>query len=112
MAKELEGPKMEIHIDLLWMILKKYQIGKCMAMRETWILVQEIHHHSWQTSTWNEQMSISSTCTQMDNQRKDHTDPKHYDVENTSSTNKGRDLFIANELQIVPWGTERMPQRI
>ena len=65
----------------------------------------------------------------MDDQRKDHIDPKgpkqrnspkqlqthnlpidH--VENINSTNKGRDLQLANELQIVPWGAERMPQRI
>ena len=35
-----------------------------------------------------------------------------YDVENTYSTNKGSDLFLANKLRIVPWGTERMLQRI
>ena len=32
--------------------------------------------------------------------------------ENMNSTNKGRYLLLANKLQIVPWGTERMPQRI
>ena len=34
------------------------------------------------------------------------------DVENINSTNKGRDLLLANKLWIVPWGTERMPQKI
>ena len=60
----------------------------------------------------------------MDDQRKDHIDLKRppkrnrstqlqahnvpiYVMENTNDTNKGRDLFLANEL----WRTERMPQR-
>ena len=34
------------------------------------------------------------------------------DVENINSTNKGKDLLLANKLQIVPWGAERMLQRI
>ena len=36
-----------------------------------------------------------------------HTD----DVENINSTNKRRELLLANKLWIVPQGTERMPQR-
>ena len=65
----------------------------------------------------------------MDDQKKDHIDPEGPsqenrpkqlqtynlptdDVENINSTNKGRDLLLANKPQIVPWGTERMPQRI
>ena len=35
-----------------------------------------------------------------------------YDTENTNSKNKGRDIFLANKPWIVPWGTERIPQRI
>ena len=93
------------------------------------ILVQEIHFHSRQTSTRNEQMPTKSTRTQMDDQRKDHIDPKGpkqrnrpkqlqthnlptNDVENTNSTNKGRNLQLTNNPRIIPWGTERMPQRI
>ena len=34
------------------------------------------------------------------------------DVENINSTNKGRDLLLTNEPQIVPWRTERILQRI
>ena len=34
------------------------------------------------------------------------------DVENINSTNKGKDLLLANKPRIVPWLTERMPQRI
>ena len=65
----------------------------------------------------------------MDDQRKDHIDPKgakqrnHHkqlqthnlpteDVENINSINKGRDLLFANEARIVPRGAERMMQRI
>ena len=39
-------------------------------------MVQEIPLHSRQTSTRNEQMSTRSTRTRMDDQRKDHIDPK------------------------------------
>ena len=86
--------------------------------------------HSQQTSTRNEQMPTRSTHTWMDDLRKDHLDPKgpkqsnhpkqlqtHNlpigDVENiNSTTNKERDLLLANKPQIVSWGTERMLQRI
>ena len=42
---------------------KKYQTGKHQAMMEYMILVQEIHLHSRQTSTRNEQMLTRSTST-------------------------------------------------
>ena len=65
----------------------------------------------------------------MDDQREDHIDPKEpkqrnrpkqlqtynlpiEDVENINSTNKGRDLVLANNLLLVSWRTERVPQRI
>ena len=65
----------------------------------------------------------------MNDQRKDHLDPKEPkqkncpkqlqthnlptdDVENINSTNKGRDLVLANKPWIVPYGAERMLQRI
>ena len=74
-------------------------------------------------------MLTKSTRTRTDDQRKDHIEPKvhkqrnHYkqlqthnlptdDVENIDSTNKGRDLLLANKLPFVPGGTERMPQWI
>ena len=67
--------------------------------------------------------------TRINNQRKDHIYPKRLkqrnlpkqlqthnlptnDVESINSTNKGRDLRLANKLHIVPEGEERMPQRI
>ena len=94
-----------------------------------WILVQEIRLHSRQTSTRNEHMPTRSTCTRTDDSRKDHIDPEgptqgdnpkelqtHNlltdDEENINSTNKGRDLLLVNKPQNVPWGTDRMLQKI
>ena len=74
-------------------------------------------------------MLTKSTRARMDDQRKDHIDPKgpkqrnhpkqlqaHNlptdEVENINSANKGRDLLVANKLRFVPWTTERMLQRI
>ena len=74
-------------------------------------------------------MPTRNTRIRMDNQRKDHIDPKvpkqrnrsnqlqtHSlptdDVENINSTNKGKDLLLANMPQIVLWEAERIPQRI
>ena len=65
----------------------------------------------------------------MDDQRKDHIDikknkqrnrPKQLqthklptdDVENINSTCKARDLQLPDKPQTVPWGAERMTQRI
>ena len=65
----------------------------------------------------------------MDDQRKDHIDPKGPEqrnrpgqlqtnnlptdhVENINSTNKERDLLLVKKPWIVPRETERMPQRI
>ena len=42
----------------------------------TWLLVQETHLHSRQTSTRNEQMSTRRASTWMDDQRKDYINPK------------------------------------
>ena len=41
-----------------------------------WLLVQEIHIHSRQTSTRNEQMPTRRASTWMDDQRKDYINPK------------------------------------
>ena len=93
-----------------------------------WFLVQEIHLHSRQTSTRNEQIPTKRKRTRMEDQREDNIDPEvsnqrnqseqlltHYlptdDVENINSTNKGRDLPLAIKPHIVLWGRERMPQR-
>ena len=65
----------------------------------------------------------------MDDQRKDHIDPEgpaqgNYpkqlqthnlltdDVENFNNTSKGIDLLLTNQPRTVPWGAERIPQRI
>ena len=95
----------------------------------TWLLVQEIHLHSRQTSTRNKQMPTRCASTWMDDQKKDYINPKGpkqrdcskqlqthnlptNDVENTNSTNKGKDQPLTNKPRIVPWRTERMPPRI
>ena len=75
------------------------------------------------------QMPIRTSRTKIDDQRKVHTDPKgpkqrkhpkqiqtHNlptdDGENINRINMERNLPFANKSQIVPWGSERMPQRI
>ena len=85
----------------------------------TWFLVQEIRLHSRQTSTRNEQTLTRSTGTRLDDQRKDHIDPKGpkqrnsskqlqtnnlpaNDVKNTNGTNKRKDLLFTNKPRIVP----------
>ena len=106
------------------MTLKNIKLENVRSWWNTWFLVQEIHLHSRQTSTRNEQMPINSTRTRIDDQRKDHTDSKQRnrpkqlqthnvltdDVENINSTYKGRNLLLANKLWFVSWRTERMPQ--
>ena len=74
-------------------------------------------------------MITTSTNTWLNDERKDHIDPKGpkqrncskqlrtdypptYDVENINNTNKRRDLLLTNKLWIFPWRTERMPQGI
>ena len=74
-------------------------------------------------------MPTRRASTWMDDQRKDHINPKGpkqrncskqlqtnnlptNEVENTNSTNKGKDLLLTNKPRIVPWRTERVLQRI
>ena len=73
-------------------------------------------------------MRTNSTRTRVNDHRKEYIDTKGpkqrnrhkqlqthnlptNDVENINSTNKGRDLLLANKPRIVPWRTERMLQR-
>ena len=69
-------PKAKIHIDLLKMILKNIKLENTSPWRNTWFLVQKIHLHSLPTNTRNEKMLSRSTRTRMDDQRKDHINPK------------------------------------
>ena len=67
-----EGSEMEIHVDLLRTTLKKnIQLESVRTWWNTWLLVQEIHLHSRQTSTRNEQMLTRRASTWMDDRRKD-----------------------------------------
>ena len=85
----------------------------------TWLLVQGIHLHSRQTSTRNEQMPTRRASTWLDDQRKDYINPKGpkqrncskqlqsdnlptNDVENTNSTNKGKDLLLLTNRGLFP----------
>ena len=59
MTRELEGheegPRVEIHTDLLKTTLKKISNWKTQGTWwNTWFLVQQIHLHSRETSTRNE----------------------------------------------------------
>ena len=78
---------MEIHIDLLKTTLKNIKLENARPWWNTWILVQEIHLHSRQTSTRNEQMPIRSIYTQMDDQRKDHIYPEGHPLKGTAPNN-------------------------
>ena len=130
-TREVEGleesPKTEIHIVLLKRTLKRISNRKTPG--HTWVLVQEIHFHSRQTSSKNEQMPTRRTSIWLDDQRKDFIDPKvskqrdsskqlqtdnlpTNDLENTNSRNMGKDLQHAKKSGIVPWRRERMPQMI
>ena len=70
MTKELEGleegPKAEIHIDLLKTTLKNIKLENARPWWNTTFLVQEIHLHSRQTSHRNEQVPTRSTSTWLD----------------------------------------------
>ena len=85
--------------------------------------------HSRQTSARNEQIPTRRASTWLNDQRKDYINPKgskqrNYfkqlqtdngptnGVENTNSTNQGKDLLLAKKPGIVPRRTERMPQKI
>ena len=82
-----EGPKAEIHLDLLKTTLKNIKLENARPWWNTWFLVQEIHLHSRQTSTRNEQMPTKSTHTRMDDQRNNHIDPKRTQAKEPPQTN-------------------------
>ena len=69
-TRELEGleedPEMEIHVKM----------ESARPLWNTWLLVQEIHLHSRQTSPRNEQMLTRRASTWLDDQRKDYINPK------------------------------------
>ena len=77
MTEELErleeGPKVEIHINLLKTTIRNIKLENVRPWWNTWFVVQEIHLNSRQTNTRNEQMPTRSTRTRMDDQRKDHS---------------------------------------
>ena len=81
MSKELEGleegPKAEIHINLLKTTIKKnIKLENARTWWNICFFVQEIHLHSRQTSSRYEKMLTRSTSTRMDDQKKEDIDPK------------------------------------
>ena len=122
MAKELEGleggPTAVIHIDLQRMTLKKISNWKTPGydgIHEFWFkkfttildrlaleinrCLQEAHVPVWMTKgriTMIQKDTLKSRYKQLQT----HNLPSN-DVENANGTNKGRDLFLANKLQIV-----------
>ena len=77
-----EGPKAEIHIELLKTTLKNIKLENTWPWWNACFLVREIHLHSRQASTRKEQMPTKSTRTRMDDHRKDHIDPKEPKLRN------------------------------
>ena len=59
-----EGPKAEIHTDLLR--TKGIKLENARPSWNTWFLVQEVHLNSRQTSIRNEQMPTNSARTRVD----------------------------------------------
>ena len=134
MIKELkgleEGSKAEIHINLLKMTLKKISNWKTLGqdgIRGFWFkkftsiydrqalkmnrCLQGAHVPEWMTkgkTTLIQKDPIKGTTPKKLQTHNLLTD----DVENINSTNEGRDLQLTYKPRIVPWGTERMPQRI
>ena len=134
MTKDLEGleagPKAEIHIDLLRTTVTKisnwktrghdgihgFWFKKFTSIHDRRALemnrcLQGAHVPEWMTkgkTTLIQKYPRKGTSS--NNYRTQNV--LTYDEENINSTNKGGDLLLANKPQVVPWGTERMPQRI
>ena len=112
-----EGPKAEIHIDLLKTSLMEY-IGSGSRNSPQFRLALEMIR--WRQGAHVPEWMTKGKTTLIQKDTSKGTVPNNYrpitclsnDVENINSTNKGRDLLLANKPQIVSWGTERMPQRI
>ena len=114
-----EGPKTNTHRLTQNNTKKNIKLENARPWWNTWVLVQKIHIHSRLPSTRNEQMPTKCTSTGLDNQKKDYINPKgpkqrncskqlqtanlptNY-VENTNSTNKGKDLLLATSHRLFP----------
>ena len=134
MTKELEGieegPKAEIHIDLLKTTLKRiwnwktsghggihgFWFKKFIPIHDTLALemnrcLQREHVLEWMNqrmTTLIQKIQKKRNCSKQLQNHNLSTD----DEENINSTNKGKDFQLTYKPRIVPWGAERMPQRI
>ena len=124
-----EGSKAEIHIDLLKTSLKKsnwktaghdgihgFLFKKFTSIHDRLALemnrcLQGAHRPEWMSTGKITLIQKDPSKGTAPKQLQTHNLPTD-DVENINSTNKGRDLLLANKLRIVPWGTEKMLQRI
>ena len=116
-----EGPKAEIHIDLLKTTLKYIKRENAWLWWNTWFLIQEIHHHSGQTTIRNEQIPSKSIRTRIDDQRKDHIDPKgpkqknhpkQLQTHNLPTDDVEKKLTAQISLRLFPKEQKRIPQWI
>ena len=91
----------------------------------TWLLVQEVHLHSRQTSARNEQMPTRRASTWLDDQRKDYINlkgpaPNNYRpiaclpmmCEILTAQIRENIYYSLTSRGRTAWGTERIPQRI
>ena len=98
---------------------KNIKLENARPLWNTWLLVQEIHLHSQQISTRNEQMPTRRASTWIDEQRKDYINLKGTkqrncskqlqthnlptnDVQNTDSTNKGKYFYSLKSRGLFP----------
>ena len=121
-----EGPKAEIHTDLLKTTLKKISNRKLPGHEEIhgfWFkkfttihdrlalemnkCLQTAHVPEWMTKGKTTLIQKDPNKGTTPKQLQTHNLPTN-DVENINSTNKGRDLLLANKPRFVPWRTERM----
>ena len=123
-TRELDGPKTEIHIDLLKKTLKRISNWKTPGhdgMHGFWFkkftsihgrLALEINRYlqGAQVPLWmtkkdciNPKGSKQRNCPKQSLTNHLSTN----DVENTNSTNKGKDLLLASKPRIVPWTNQK-----
>ena len=126
-----EGLKMEIHVDLLKITLKRITNWKAPShdgIHCFWLKKFTLHSRQTLALEINRCLQCAQAPEWM-TKGKDYINPKGTeqrncykqlqthnlptnDVENTNSTNKGKVQLLTNNPRIVPWRTERMPQWI
>ena len=127
-----EGPRVEIHIDLLKTTLKRIPNWKTPGHDEIhgfWFkkftsihvrlalemnrCLQGAQVPDWMTKGWLDDHIDTKGPKQRNYSKQLQTNnlPTNH-VENNNCTNKRKDFRLTNKPWIVPWRTERMPQKI